>query len=1321
MPFVPHRGSNFTPPRGALPEPTPEPTFGETWNAAWHLENDVMNVLDMMSRPQFEPEEDFDIASALKDYDVKNRTGFFDEWRDEFIGIRSQAEMLHKIGRINEQLKQREVIARAGLTGFVASVASGLASPTIFIPFVGQGRGLVAVGRGARAAFIASVPTELALQFNQETRSWGETAFALSASTALGGILGGAAGLLRKGEREVYEREILQAAEDFRNSSVGAAQTQAFDDAGGLASGAQRLAKVNDVTGVLTNPVTQTINQTDYKSFRVIMQQLADSGLAMARNVEGIATSIGGTIESRLHHYTGMITRADNAFDDAYAKYIYNGNAPRVGKNVRAALVGQFGKTGKLSVGEFADEVSRAIYNGFEHEIPEVVNAAKAVTKEVYEPILKMAQQMKLYPEDVTVVGDKAYVNRLYNVTAIRANTDEFVSILAKHYEQDLNARFVEELKKFKQTQVNKKTEIEDLQRPIDKVRELEAEFRSRLEELDANLPQEIQMLEEAIANNRATARALKASSEKLSLEDEKIYKQLLSDARAMERQAGEAYAGIKAERAGLRRRLKNLSRAVVAVEEKQAKKLERISRMEEMSLNSLNRLVRKAQTTLQSMKRWDDKKLDQEVSRLKTEFARVGQLYDKAEERMAKLADDEEFHRLGFAEDLQLRRAERLDDLAEKLERAEKLPRVELREAIQEVLNETVQKVQRINASRAMRAQRLREQAAKLDPALVQERINRLKDALAQAPGEFIRKWEGEQYKATSVDLEKGLADFSDVARENAELVKDRIIGSYLRLPYSEVLAERRGAELRRVLHIPSKEIDKFLDKDIRRLTRVYTRTLGPDIELMQKFGTLNGEELLKPAVEEMNQKIAELGRRERPAKISEKKWVKMQEAESEKINADFTKYKNNVLAVIERLRGTRGMPSDPDGFAYRAARVIMNLNVLRMMGMVTVSSFNDVARPIMRYGLLRTFRDGFVPFITQMKQMKLSMEEAKLAGIGTNISAHQRSMAYRDIMDEYHRGSKIEKAIEWTSNRMGMVALFDYWTQAGELIASAVANGKLMDSIATVVAKDGSMSEKAATAFLAQNGITGDIAERIWKEVQKGGGGKVDGAWWPNTESWTDQVALRAYRAALAREALITIPRPDASRALLSDVNMLGRMLYQFKSFGMSSMSKIVMAGLQQRDAAVLSGVLASLALGALSYYTWAVITGGKAYQEMMNADFDKWADEMISRSGLMGNFAEVQRIGQTIPLVAPLVSFSGRRQTRRPGDDLGEALLGPSFDFLEKTADVITGLDEPNQQMVRSMRRLTPFQNTIILREVLDAVEAAAATQLPERKGQ
>jgi hypothetical protein len=1315
MPLVEHKlGREFNQFERAVEEPT-QPTPGDTFGAAWHLENDVANIVDLLSRPAFLPQDGFTVGPALRDYDVKNRTNMFEQYRDRFIGVQSEDEMTYVIKRINDQNVQRDTLERAGWLGVVAGVGAGLVSPTVFLPFVGGGRGLSAVVRGAAIGGVSAVPTELALAANQETRTGGEVALALAASTALGGILGGTIAALRPGERALYEAELERVA---RPQGVGAAPNEQFVNAGGLASGAQTLARANDKTVLLTNPVTQSINQEEFESFRVLVQQLSDSGLRMARNEEGIPAAVGGTIENRLHYYTGLLVRGDDAFAEAYRTYFFDGTVPSFAPNLRANLAGTFNANGKLSASQFSDEVTRAIWNGFQHDVPEVAKAAQAVAKNVYEPILKAAQEAKLLPEDVQVVGDAAYVNREYNRQAIRANTDEFVRILATNYEKDLNQRFADELEGFKGKQQNRRELAEDLARPESEVDELLEKFREELKGVEEGLPEEIQMLEEAVATNRATARAMRLNGT-LSPGEEATYKRLLKDARDMEKTAGEPYEKVKGERARLRRRIGNLNKAVVAVDARRAAKLDRIDRTEELSLTTLSRLVSKAQTTLRQLDKWGDKKLDAEVAKLKDQFARAGEVYDRGEERLVKLAEnDEDVHRLGALEDVQQGRAERLDAVAERLENAENLDRTAIRATINEGLNKTLEKVQSINARRVLRNQRLREQAAKLDPEVARARLAEANAAPQRAENDFVNRWVRD-FRADDVNPETGIANFKETSRAAAEQVKDKIMGTYLRLPYMEVMAEKRGSELRRVLHISSKEIDKFLDKDIRRLTRVYTRTLGPDIELMNKFGTINGSEILQPAIDELNAKIKAVGETAPPEGADPRGFEARQSTRQLKLNNAFDQNKKNFLAIVDRLRGTRGLPSDPDGFAYRAARTIMNLNVLRQMGMVLTSSFPDLGRPVMRYGLTRTFRDGFAPLVTNLKTMKLNAREAHLAGVGTDISAHQRSMAYRDITDELHHGSAVEKGIEYATNRMGIVALFDYWTQAGELVTSSIANAKLMDSLARINTASGTMTDKAATTFLAENGIDGVLAERIWKQVADGGGGKVDGVWWPNTESWTDPIALRAYRAALAREVTNTIIRPGVERPLLSDVNMLGRMLYQFKSFGMASMPKITMAGLQQRDASILAGSMASLGLGAMSYYLWAVATGGKAYEDMMKADLDKWADEAINRSGLLGTVSEVQRIAQTIPLLEPIASFSGSRQTRRPGDDLVEALGGPSLGFLQSASNVVTGLDQPTQSTLRDFRRLLPYQNTVILRSTVDAAEAAVGSHLPERR--
>jgi hypothetical protein len=310
---------------------------------------------------------------------------------------------------------------------------------------------------------------------------------------------------------------------------------------------------------------------------------------------------------------------------------------------------------------------------------------------------------------------------------------------------------------------------------------------------------------------------------------------------------------------------------------------------------------------------------------------------------------------------------------------------------------------------------------------------------------------------------------------------------------------------------------------------------------------------------------------------------------------------------------------------------------------------------------------------------------------------------------------GSKFEKGVEWAATKIGLVGLFDYWTSAMKQFTSGLAVAKLSRSIEVMMSANPGKGELAkATTYLANKNITPDQMKIIWRNMTSGpGGGKVDDVWLPNTESWSkatpeDADALRAFRAALVSDIDDTIVTPGLERPSWVDANIPAKMLAQFKSFGLSSTFRTLMAGLQQRDMAFLNGIMISLALGALSYYLWARSTGGKAETEMENAGIEKWADEMISRSGVMGVFDEVQRAAQHVPFLQQVASFSGRPSTRREGGNVTEALLGPSFDLLEKMGGAVVNIDNNPEAAVHNARLMMPWQNVAYLRQGFDKIE-------------
>lgn len=1349
----------------------PEPTWSEAFDAAFGLENDVKNAYDLMTRPKFPRDPNYPLVERLKD------TPFWDEYRENFIGVESDEELQWRMDKIRQEVKDRETLQRAGWAGTTAMVAAGIVSPTIFIPFAGAGaRGWKLVKSAATLGAVGAGVQETALLANQETRTAEEAAFSMAASTVLSGLLGGAVARLRPGEFAKLEAGIANSPRETaispRPVAAGAASTVAAH-AGAMDPGpfgaAGYLAKGVDSNPITRSPVIDALN-SDSRASQWAMAQMDDGGVSLIGNTYGVPTTPGGTVSNRVTTWYGNFWKSTSAHDDAYNKYFFDRTVPQILDTTRAAVANLTGALGgKISRQQFNQEVAEAFHNGDVHPranepfAAAATEAAKAWRKDLYDPILKALQDSKVFShlDEVgeTEQTDKSYLNWIFHHGLISARPGEFIDFLQKEFNDIYQAEFAKRLEKFQVKERETKELIEDIQTPEDAIEEMRDIYGAELRDVEEGAARShVVALEDTIAELRSRARELQKETGdfKLDVQNREYRKQLLRDARDLERSEAERLKPIKEQRRRLKRRLSNLNKAQVVLEERVVKKLEKIEKAEDLSLGTLNRAARAAQKHLAKLDKVSDEELDEVAETLRGQFARTAEMYDRGEERLARMVRDEDtLSDTGvFREAAQQEgRADRLTEIAKQLEDAEGMDRAALRGLLQAGLDEVLSRAQSIVSRRALRNAKLMEQARTLAPDTLAERIAKLVEGrrLARQTLEESTLSKGDEI---SVDLDKGVADFSKQAKADAQRVMHTIQGTYVRLPVVEVAQGERGSVLARNLgFIPTERMKPWLEMDIEKLARTHVRTMAPDLEIAKKFGTIDLGEIFTPLVKEYDAKVDAL------RTATDKRGKPLSKAAQEKrataLAQDLARQKGNIEAVFRRLRHQHGIPTNPDGMGYRLARTVQNLNVLRYMGNVTISSIPDLARPIMRHGAW-VFRGGFTPMVQNLKNFRATAQWLKHAGVGVDVTLNTRIMAMNDILDDLQRGSKFERGVEWMTNRMGIVALFNYWTDTLKQFTGTIAHARLMDSIGTVMdvqtrtvkrkqpvlQKDGTFKDeevsvivpveskavKDATSYLAQVGLGPKEVEEIWKHAQATGGvSKANGVWLPNTEQWdASSSSYRNYMAALAREVNNNIVTPGVERPIWTTASETGRMIAQFKSFSFSSTQKTLLAGLQQRDAAFVVGSAISLALGALSYYIYASLAGGETEQKMQNAGLDLWTDEAIDRSGLLGVFGPARDLLSRIPTTAPYATFSGGRTTRRGGDNLMDALLGPSFDFANTAADVVTGIDDPTQSTVHSARKLLPYQNTtgpipylFQLRSAYDMVEKANTFNLPETR--
>lgn len=1352
----------------------------KTIGAAFRMENDVLNMLDLAQRPQYKADPTFDVVAQLKADDL------WENAAENFLGVNSREEYLAIKARMTQEEKDRQTLAAAGVGGFVAQMTAGLLSPTALLPFVGGLRGAKAVGAGIGMGFAGGALQEIPLQLAQETRSLNESVSSVAMSTVLGGVLGGAVAYFGRNLDEVGEELVRLENADMAvprggstisntsPASVGAASAEGpvpellrmsplpkFIDplwdayimpvtsaVGNLTipnslnnvPGLRRVAgrSLGELTPDLIRrvfPVVYNLS-VDAKTPRQLTARLSDSGL----QVRG--APVGGTVENRIRTYDAPLAAARDQFKRVFARYTFGAEAGnKVGAPTLAPLLK---RKEKLKFTDFRAEVGRAMRSGDQHEIPEVSEMAKYLRTEVYDPLFKAAKEQGLFknvPDEV--LGDSSYLNRVYDLDIVSARKPEFIEKLANHYNEKLTQEFREAAAKLQESSRRLEERAEDFGRSDDEITALRAEFEERLTALEEGRGEGLVDLEEQLADLRADARAAPRGSEERKALNEQI--------KSLESEGGEALVETRATRSEIKRRLKNLRQARAVLEKKQQAKIDKIERAEDLSFNTLTRLVKRGQKVLKELDNVSDAKLEAELSALKNQFAAAAAKYDRNEERIAGVFDDDFIDDVPTSPFVQAAKIEsttfdKMTDVAEAIEQLDVFDRNIARDAIQAGLDDAIMRAQSIVERRGVRNARLAEQAQGLDPAAAAARIDDLRVQAKAKSLEFSETWRTRG--ADDLDPVTGVADFRNHARNMAEATTDKILGINMRLPGFEMIMNPKDAELARVLDIDSNSLlskedgVSFLVDDAEELMSRYVRTLAPDIELHRAFGDFAPDLEMNVEFKRLNEEyLAILTRTQEQMraginpktgkKVSTPYTQRQIDEASKRVTDEQKRVKDNLTALIERARYQRGLPKDPAALGHRAGRVARNLNVTRFMGGVVISSLPDIARPIMKYGLIRTASQGYIPFIKRMMSGKMLRDgmtnrHLRATGAGLDMAMQGRMQAVFGTEDYIRGGTKIEKGLEWTANRMGNIAAFAPWTDIGKQIAGSIANARLMDSLAVVAGgeKASARELKEAVDFLANGGVDDELARRMWTaSQQEGGADLVDGQWWANTEMW-DPEARRAYSAFMYRETANTIITPGIDMPLFMDSGPIARLLFQFKSFGMTSTTRALMAGLQQRDMAFYTGATISLALGALSYYTYANIVGGPILAEMQKnfaeGNWDKFADEAINRSGLLGIGAEVQSIGSAIPGVADKVTFSGKRSTRQGASNLFEAVAGPTFgDLANTTSQVITGAYSPTQGTLHQMRTLTPLQNHTLLRGIYDQIEDGIAAKLPENR--
>lgn len=550
----------------------------------------------------------------------------------------------------------------------------------------------------------------------------------------------------------------------------------------------------------------------------------------------------------------------------------------------------------------------------------------------------------------------------------------------------------------------------------------------------------------------------------------------------------------------------------------------------------------------------------------------------------------------------------------------------------------------------------------------------------------------------AAQVDKEPG--EISDLADQ----IIDRILGTPDgRLPYDAHKAsaqsfganvDARGPLAARQFMIPDVAIERWLEGDVEQLLRAYTRTMAADVEIHKRFGSVDLVDQIKEIAEDYAR------RAEAAATPEERKKLHKQR------DADI----RDLAAIRDRLRGQYALPSNPDGLLVRAGRVVSSLNYMRMLGGMTLSAIPDLGGIVFSHGISRVFGDGLFPLLRNWSGARIAMQEIKTAGTALDMVLDSRAMNIADVMDNYGRHSKFERSVQSMASNFGVVSLQAPWNAAMKQFTGLISMTRMLRAADRWA---GGKATKPEIERLAASGISQRHARQIAEQFAKHGR-KEGGVWFPNTGQWDDgaRPAIEAFRNALVREVDRIIITPGQDKPLWMSTE-IGRLVGQFKSFAISAMQRIAIAGLQQRDAATLNGAALMVALGGL-----VGIMKGKIAGQPTHSDWDDprknaaFLVDAIDRSGLTGWLMDANSMTEKLTRGAVgLSAITGKPVSRYASRNLTGSLLGPSVGTVEDALRTVgaAASGEWNQSNSRALRRLIPYNNLFYARKLFDEAEA------------
>jgi hypothetical protein len=544
------------------------------------------------------------------------------------------------------------------------------------------------------------------------------------------------------------------------------------------------------------------------------------------------------------------------------------------------------------------------------------------------------------------------------------------------------------------------------------------------------------------------------------------------------------------------------------------------------------------------------------------------------------------------------------------------------------------------------------------------------------------------------------------------------------------------RSEALRNISTPDGKTID-FIEKDIMAITRGHVTAMTP--ELVMKKNGFNMQDVVDGIYDDYAKILEEL--RAKHGKELEDGTVtlsKKGQREIRKVEREMNGVVDRMQALYQQLNNDYARPNNPTGAFNQLRLSVMQYNVMRMLGSMTISAVTDLGNFITHIGL-GGMRGSFQALGNMWN--KDNRQYARKMGLITETVLASRLNALT-LSDEFgpNMSSATKKMHNWSktfSNATGMnhwnaglkeIALMAYQDELlgiGKQMAMAYSrvskidkNGKWLDADGNIIKKP--VSDKRMAKFAVAGIDVNDFIAIGNKHIidLENNRGNLNGLRVSDFDAdhWTDE-AGQNFLDVLKRQSDMAIVTPGAGDLPLWIRTPVGSMIGQFKSFSFTAINRIMLPNMQRiamGDPSAVVGMTMQMGLAVAVYNAkmWGM-------DKEPDNSWQNLSGEMFRRSGYFGILADIDAISHKVSRgnVSINALVGGGDVSRYYSRSFSGDLVGPTFGTLEDAGRAFGTLfsEDFNKGDLSSLRRLIPYQNLYWIRRGLTEGEQMIAQNM------